>query len=116
MDVPAQQRHADDGTPALWCILCGETQPLRSSCVVCGLAPYESLAGIDPSTDGDLEDEAEDPVRRRVLRPEVELHLVKPEERRPRQGWELRDRAGRRLAHESTFRFVSFGPGPPPSG
>ena len=73
-------------------------------------------AGRDDPLAVDLQDEAEDAVRRRVLRPEVELHLVEPEERRPRQRRELRDRAGRRLAHESTFRFVSFGPGPPPSG
>ena len=73
-------------------------------------------AGRDDPLAVDLQDEAEDAVRRRVLRPEVELHLVEPEERRPRQGRELRDGAGRRLAHESTFRFVSFGPGPPPSG
>ena len=62
-----------------------------------------------------LQDDAQDAVGGRVLRPEVQLHLPEAEEgvifglgRRP-SGFHGR-------AHESVFLFLSSGAGPPPSG
>ncbi len=61
-----------------------------------------------------LEDDAQDAVGGRVLRPEVELHLAEPEHRVAR----VVDRADGAddLAHETVFLFLSSGAGPPPSG